>query len=286
MSAFTALSHLRDAGLFAAAAVGLALYFRLRAWPPLQAAETIGQVIARKVQDGDRDDGRLVAVTGIVAVVSGVSSFLQRRERATPIEDAAGRSLLWFESSSIGGQRFWVLDDGTGHALPARNCSSPQRLSPAELDQLLDGQGRGRRHGATALLDAVLGLAGASRFRGAESPPLELYEGFARRPLALLGGERVTLVGRACLPEGFTTLFIDGWAFAEHAASRSDTWLGFLGWPLPIDPVTLVLFGDYAVRNPAWVVAVALAAQSIASLLRAWRALESAAIQDTRRSRR
>lgn len=284
MSAAAALSHLRDAGFLAAASLGVLLFFRLSAWPRLRAAETIGDVIARKSRDGDRDDGSFVAVSGIVTVVSGVSSLLHRHERATPIEDTAGRSVLWYESSGIADQRFWVLDDGTGHALPARNCS-PQRLSPSEFDQLLDGR-RGRHHGATALLDAVLGLAGASRFRSGASPPLELFEGFARSPLKLVGGERVTLVGRACLPEGFTTLFIDGWAFAERAVARGDAWRGLFGWPLPIDPVTLVLLADYAARNPAWVIAITLAGRSIVSLVRAWRALEAATRTDHPHRRR
>lgn len=258
----TLLAHLRDAGFYAAAALGVALYFDLRGTLPR--ATDIADIITQLVQGRRDGNDRVVVVKGSVTVAGGggLSSLLVRQERSETYTDPTGRSLLWFSSQGAlpTGQRFWFVDDGTGRAYPARN-SAPQKLSQTEFNKLLEGQHRSGGGGATALLDAVLGLAGASRFR--EDARMELLEGFLRVPRPVVGGERVTLVGRPIIPDGFTTLFIDGWAFIEHGAPSSKL--------LALDPLTVVLVAHAAVQSPVWLTAIGLASLSLASLFRAIR---------------
>ena len=231
-------------------------YFKLDAWPSLPSRESVAEVIVR-IHNAEECSGHPPVVVRGTVVISSGGLFPALHEYVTESCDPSGRRMFVFKQSRSR-QQVWTLDDGTGQALPLRNCRSPELWSQEEMDH---GRPHRRRHGATAMLDSILGLFGESRFEQPEER-LELLEGFGRKPCSLSPGQQVTLVGYPVLPDGFTTLFIDGLAFVERAP----------GWLITLDPVTLFLLGLYAAQNPKWATTLGLTFLSALSCVRAARA--------------
>lgn len=229
------------AGIHAAAAWAIFRYYELKFIPKLVTQGTVD--IATGISDvlfSSKSKGpKIFAVSGTVAIESAARLPGTGRaiEEATVVNDlSTGRETILFNQSR--GQRGWYVADETGRAFPARNISSSGPPKRALLPQ----SALQRRHIAAALIDGIVGGSA-----GHKDHELILYEGFMRIPRPLVDGMRLALVGCGYVPSGFSTLFLDGWAF-DLSVQR------------PFDITRLALVALYTAHNPEWVLGMALSA--------------------------